>query len=167
MIKTILYFTAACFISACTMLQGTITQFHVIDSSPRSFAVIPMPDQQNSLEFKSYANLTSDQLIAKGWQQVDISVADVAVFLQYQISQGRQVVFSYPIYGQVPTGSSTTSGTINTYGNFSTINTTTVQNTTTGIVGTGTGSRTVYDRAVNLTIYSMVAYRESQKMDRI
>lgn len=93
--------------------------------------------------------------------------ADVAVFLQYEISQGRQVAFSYPIFGSVPTGTSTTTGTVGTYGNTSTINTTTTKQTTLGVVGTGTGNRSEYDRAVRVTMFSLPIYRESQKMEAV
>jgi len=89
------------------------------------------------------------------------------VFLQYEIGQGRQVTFSYPIMGQVATGGSTTTGTVSTYGNTSTLNATTTPNTRLGVVGSGAGSRTEFDRAVRLTMYSAPEYRASQRMQRL
>ena len=119
------------------------------------------------MEFRSYANLVSDQLVAHGWRQQSFNTADVAVFLQYQISQGREVAFSYPVFGPVPFGPATTTGRISTSGSASTFTATTHQNTAVGVVGTGSGSRVDYDRAVQLTMYSAPAYRESKRMERL
>lgn len=148
-------------------VKGRVSQFHVLDSVPKSFIVIASNQEQESLEFRSYANLVSAQLINHGWHPATFDSADVAVFLQYQISQGHQVAFNYPIFGQVPTGSSTTFGTVSTFGNTATFNAATTQQTALGVVGSGSGSRTEYERAVSVTMYSVKAYRESQKMERL
>lgn len=169
MLRLLITVFAILWLSSCAAppLRGNVTRFHVLDSSPHTFVVMPSEDQADSLEFRSYASLLSEQLASRGWQPTSFADADVAVFLQYQISQGQRVAFSYPIFGQVPTGSSTTSGTVSTYGNTSTFNATTRQNSTTGVVGTGTGSRVEYDRAIQLTIYSASAYRETKRMERL
>ena len=151
----------------CKTLEGRATQFHTLDSLPRSFVVVPAADQVESLEFLSYSKLATEQLIARGWRRADPETADVAVFLQYQISQGRNVVFSYPIFGQVPTGSTTTTGSISTFGSTSTLNINTQQNTTTGLVGAGVGSRVEYDRALQVTMYSLASLRENKKSERL
>ncbi len=144
-----------------------MSRFHVLPASPQSFVIIPDREQGDSLEFKSYANLVRQALQTRGWREGDMATADVAVFFQYSISQGRQVAFSYPIFGQVPTGTSTTTGTVSTYGNTSNIYATTTRQTTTGIVGSGVGSRTEFDRALRVLMFSLPTYRATQKMERV
>jgi hypothetical protein len=148
---------------AALSLQGRVTRFHELDAAPKTYFVVP-PNEGGSLEFRSYASLVAAKLNSLGWREASFDGAEVAVVLQYQISQGREVAFSYPIFGPVKSGTSTTTGTINTYGNQSTINATTTQNTTVGVVGAGTGSNTVFDRAVRITMFSLPVYRDTQKM---
>lgn len=148
-------------------LQGAVSRFHVLPGSPQSFVIVPDREQGDSLEFRSYANLVRQALQARGWREGDMATADVALFFQYSISQGRQVAFSYPIFGQVPTGTSTTTGTVSTYGNTSNIYATTTRQTTTGVVGSGVGSRTEFDRALRVLMFSLPTYRATQKMERV
>jgi len=148
-------------------LQGSVSRFHVLSASPQTFVVIPERDQGESLEFRSYASLVRQALQARGWREGTMATADVAVYFQYNISQGRQVAFSYPIFGQVPTGTSTTTGTVSTFGNTSNIYATTTRQTTTGIVGSGAGSRTEFDRALRVLMFSLTTYRATQKMERV
>lgn len=148
-------------------LNGRVTRFHVIDAAPRSFVLVPDDGGIGSLEWRTYAALAKQQLTLRGWSEVSFESADVAIFLQYQIAQGRSVVFSQPVFGMVPSGTSQTTGTITTYGNRATVNSTTTQGQTFGVVGTTTGSRTVYDRAVKVTMFSVPAYRESQRMESV
>lgn len=148
-------------------LQGSVSRFHVLPGSPQTFVVIPDQDQADSLEFRSYANLVRQSLQARGWREATMANADVAVFFQYSISQGRQVAFSYPIFGQVPTGTSITTGTVSTYGSTSNIYATTTRQTTTAVVGSGVGSRTEFDRALRVLMFSLPTYRATQQMERV
>lgn len=148
-------------------LQGSVSRFHVLSGSPQTFVVVPDRGQGDSLEFRSYANLVRSALQTRGWREAPIATADTAVFFQYSISQGRQVAFSYPIFGQIPTGTSTTTGTVSTYGNTSNIYATTTQQTTTGVVGSGVGSRTEFDRALRVLMFSLPTYRATEKMERV
>jgi hypothetical protein len=159
----------ALILTACTTLslQGRVTRFHALEPAPKSYVVVPDDGQDGSLEFRTYAALLKERLTQHGWREATIEAADVAIFLQYQIGQGRDVTFSYPIFGSVPTGTATTTGTVTTYGNMSTINTTTTQQSRLGVVGTGTGSRTVYDRAVRVTMFSLPGYREQKRMEAL
>lgn len=154
-------------LAGCATLQGSVSRFHVLTTSPQAFVIIPIRDQQDSLEFKSYANLVRQALQARGWREGTLDAADVAIFFQYSISQGRQVAFSYPIFGQVPTGTSITTGTVSTFGNTSNIYATTTGQTTTGIVGSGLGSTTEFDRALRVLMFSLPAYRATQNMERV
>jgi len=139
----------------------------MLSGATQTFVIIPDREQGDSLEFRSYANLVRSALQGRGWREGNMASADVAIFFQYSISQGRQVSFSYPIFGQVPTGTSITTGTISTYGNTSNIYAITTRQTTTGVVGVGTGSRTEFDRALRVLMYSLPTYRATQKMERI
>lgn len=150
-----------------TTLQGSVSRFHVLSTPPQTFVVIPESDQAESLEFRSYANLVRQALQTRGWREGTTETADIAVFFQYSISQGRQVAFTYPIFGEIPTGTSTTKGTVSTYGKTSNIYATTTRETATGIVGSGTGSRTEFDRALRLLMFSLPTYRATQKMERV
>jgi len=152
---------------ATTKLEGSVSRFHVLSPVPQTFVVVPENDQSDSLEFKSYANLVRQALQAKGWSEETFESANIAVYLQYSISQGRQVSFSYPVFGQVPTGTSNTVGTVSTYGNTSNIYTTTTRQTMTGIVGSGTGNRTEFDRALRVLMFSLPTFRSTQKMERV
>ena len=152
---------------ATPKLHGTVTRFHDLGGTPQSFVIVPDQEQSDSLEFKSYANLVRTAFQSHGWSESDFAKADVAVTFQYHISQGRRVEFTYPIFGQVPTGRSTSVGTVSTYGNRSTFNATTTQQTAPAIVGTGVSSRTEYDRALRVVMFSLPAYRASQKMQRV
>ncbi len=154
-------------LAGCRTLQGTVRRFHVLPASPQSFVIVPDRDQGESLEFKSYANLVRQALQSRGWREGTTATADVAVFFQYSISQGRQVTFSYPIFGQVPTGTSTTTGTVSTYGNTASISATTTQETRSGVVGSGVDSRTEFDRALRVLMFAMPTYRATQKMERV
>lgn len=152
---------------ATVSLQGNVTRFHALEPGSRSFVILPENEQQGSLEFRTYAGFVSEKLRASGWREAPLETADVAIFVQYKISQGHRIAFNYPVFGSVPTGTTNTYGTVNTFGNTSTINATTTQQTTLGVVGTGTGSRTEYDRAVRMTMYSLAAYRQSQKLESV
>jgi hypothetical protein len=167
MFRVITFILLIITLNGCTALKGRVTQFHTLDSLPRSFVVAPTLEQVESLEFKNYANLVKQELMGRGWRPAEPDSADVAIFLQYQISQGRNVVFSYPIFGQVPTGPSTTTGSITTIGNVSTVNLNTQQNTSTEIIGTGTGSQLEYDRALQVTMYALSSNSEKKKPERI
>ena len=167
MIRILLFAIATLCLHGCKTLEGRLTQFHTLDYSPRSFVVVPTPAQVDSLEFLEYAKLVRTNLVSRGWRHSEPENADLAIFLQYQISQGRNIAFSYPIFGQVPTGSSTTTGTSSKFGNISSFNFNTQQNTTTALVGTGIGNRTEYDRALEVTMYSLAPLKEKKKPERV
>lgn len=122
-------------------LVGHVSSFHVLDASSKEFVILPTQGEESSLEFRSYADLVRKELVRRGWRDTPYETAGVLVFLQYQIGRGRQVVFSYPIYGAV--------GTLGA----------------TGVVGEGIGSETVFDRAIQLTMYAAPAYREAKRWE--
>jgi len=78
--------------------------------------------------------------------------AKYAIFMFYGIDDGKQVVSSYPIFGQTGTSSSYTTGTITSYGNTASYSGTTYQTPTYGVVGSGTRTDTVFTRYLNIDI---------------
>lgn len=157
-------------LSACALtssLEGRVTKFHTLEASPKAYVMIADDGSVGSLEWRSYAAIVERTLQEQGWRPASFETADVAVFLQYQISQGRSVPFSYPVFGPVPSGVVTTTGNVTTVGNMSTINATSTQGSTFGVVGTRTGSQTVFDRAVKVTMFSLPSYREEKEMNAV
>jgi hypothetical protein len=146
-----------------TRLQGSVTRFHTLDGSPKTFAIFPLEDQQDSLEFRSYARNLSAELTAKGWKEELAESADVAIFLEYAIG-GKTEIRSYPIFKQVPFGNATTTGTVSPSGQ---IQATTTQATTLAVAGTGTYTDTVFVREVTLKMFSMPIWRASKKMEPV
>jgi hypothetical protein len=97
------------------------------------------------------------QLESKGLIAAPVSDANYLVFLTYSIDDGRQVAFSYPIFGQTGIASTNTQGTIKTTGNQATYSATTNYTPTYGMVGSGTGVRTNYKRIARLEILNKAA----------
>jgi len=144
-------------------LQGSVTRFHTLDGSPKTFAIFPLENQQESLEFRAYAKTLSNELTAKGWKEELAETADVAIFLEYAIG-GKTVTRSYPIFKQVPSGNATTTGTISSSGQ---IHATTTQATTLAVAGIGTYTDEEFVREVNLKMFSMPIWRASKKMEPV
>ena len=78
--------------------------------------------------------------------------AKYAIFMFYGIDDGKQVVSSYPIFGQTGTSSSYTTGTVTSYGNTATYRGTTNKTPTYGVVGSGASTDTVFKRYLNIDI---------------
>jgi hypothetical protein len=112
--------------------------------------IAPLKDQEDSLEWKSYADRVKAQLVQKGFRDAPLEDADLVVFLNYGIDSGKQVISSYPIYGQTGVRSSYTTGTVTTYGNMGYVSGTSYNTPTYGVVGSGTASSTRYGRYLRL-----------------
>lgn len=143
-------------------LEGSVTRFHTLDESPKTFAIFPLEDQQDSLEFRSYAKNVAYELNAKGWRETVAERADVAIFLEYQIG-GKTVTRSYPILKQVPSGSTVTTGTISSTGQ---IQATTTQATTLAVTNESY-TATVFSRRVSLKMFSLPTWRATKKMEPV
>ncbi len=150
-----------------TYIQAKATKFHALEQRPYTFIILPEKDQQDTLQFRTYANFVEEKLKQKGWSPTPYDSAEILVFIQYQISQGHEVKFNYPIFGSVPSGTTNSYGTVTTYGNTSTITATTKQETRLAVIGAGTSSRMMYDRALRMTMYSLNAFNNSQKIESI
>jgi len=152
-----------------TFVQSQVTRFHQLDSAAKKYVLVPTKEQENSLEHTAYSALVRTKLNALGWSETPFDQADVAVFVQYAIGAGREVAFSYPIIGQVPTGNtySTSTFNVNSYGtNYATgtVNTQTTRQTTFGVVGTGVGTATVFDRALRVDMVSVPEFKATNRV---
>jgi len=142
-------------LSGCaSLLRSQVVVFHQLPKDPSSttYVMIPFKEQEGSLEHKAYEDAVRQELNAKGLRETAVDQAQVAVFLSYAIDTGREVVSSYPIIGQTGVSSSSTQGTIQSYGSYGTYSGTTTYTPTYGVVGTGVTSGTEYTRILKLDI---------------
>jgi hypothetical protein len=95
-------------------------------------------------------------------------VPDYVAFFDFSIDGGQQVSRNYsrPTYGQTGVSGSTTTGTLNTYGNYGTYQGTTTYTPTYGITGyqTGTTRETIYGRGLMLDIYRPSPGQKAEKV---
>jgi Domain of unknown function (DUF4136) len=152
--KNLLVATVLLGLSACSFLRSQVAVFHQLpkDLSGTTYAMIPFKEQEASLEHKAYEEGVRQELNAKGFRETTVDQAQVAVFLFYAIDTGREIVSSYPIIGQTGVSSSSTQGTIQSYGSYGTYSGTTTYTPTYGVVGTGVTSQTEYTRVLRLDI---------------
>ena len=108
--------------------------------------MVPFKEQEGSLEHKAYEQTVKQELIEKGFRETTLDQAEIVVFLFYGIDTGKQVVSSYPIIGQTGVSSSSTYGTVQSYGSYGTYSGTTTYTPQYGVVGTGVTSGTQYTR---------------------
>jgi hypothetical protein len=150
-------------LSGCaTLLRSQVAVFHQLpkDLSGTTYVMIPFKEQEGSLEYKAYEEAVRQELNAKGFRETTVDQAQVAVFLAYSIDTGREVVSSYPIIGQTGVSSSSTYGTVQSYGSYGTYSGTTTYTPTYGVVGTGVTSQTEYMRVLRLDIVDKHALAE-------
>jgi len=144
------------FLSGCAcFVKSNVAVFHQLGEvpAPKTYAFVPLKDQKNSLEYKTYIELVRQQLIKHQYREaISGETPDVVIALSYGIDSGKEKLASVPIFGQTGVSSSTTHGTLNTYGNYGTYSGTTTYTPTYGIVGSSTVSRTEYSRGLWLYI---------------
>jgi len=168
-LRILFLLTTASMLAACqTMLQGQVSTFHTLDGKPLpTFTVVPLQNQEGSLQFQTYAQVVRQNLIQRGFKEAPPEQAAVAVFLVYRIDDGTQVTSSYPIWGQTGTRSSYTTGSVSTYGNTATYQGTTTNTPQYGVVGAGVRTDTVYRRVVNLDMVDRAATTQQRKLVKV
>lgn len=159
MIRLLLLFSLALLTGCAGMVQSNVAVFHELPAvqTKIKYAAIPFKDQQGSLEHKSYERLIKEELVKHGFVEVPAEEADVVMFFSYGIDSGKEVVSSYPIFGQTGTSSSYTSGTVTSYGNYATYSGTTYNTPTYGVVGSGVTSGTEYTRFLKVELLESTA----------
>lgn len=154
MIRLLLLLFLALLTGCAGLVQSNVAVFHEFPAAPSKvkYAAIPFKDQQGNLEYKSYERLIKEELAKRGFVEVSAEEADVVMFFSYGIDSGKEVVSSYPIFGQTGTSSSYTSGTVTSYGNYATYSGTTYNRPTYGVVGSGVTSDTKFTRFLKVEL---------------
>ena len=137
-----------------SFVETRVSAFHELEQplSGATYALVPTKEQEGSLEFQSYAKLVMVELGKRGMTEAPFNQAKYAIFMFYGIDDGKQVVSSYPIFGQTGTSSSYTTGTVTSYGNTASYSGTTYKTPTYVVVGSGTSTDTVFKRYLNIDI---------------
>lgn len=105
-------------LNACARVNSSVTRFHQLTwtANGKSFVMVPYKVQEESLEYRQYAERVAQKLV--NWGMVtgkSVSDADYAIFINYAISKGQTVSGSSPIYGQTGGGSTYHSGRVSSY----------------------------------------------------
>lgn len=88
-------------LAGCTtpIVQTDVTRFHTLpaEALPRSFTILPGPDQVGSLEFQRYAEMVAAELAERGWRPVPAGAgADAVVRLGWGIGPANTVTWQTP-----------------------------------------------------------------------
>jgi hypothetical protein len=140
--------------SKATMVETKVTAFHEFDEPLKNlkYSIMATPEQESSLEYRNYEKLIKTQLEKKGLIETSFMDADLAFSISYGINDGVTTTKTAPIIGQIGSGGSTTTGTLNTYGNTSTFRSNTSTIPVYGVVGTRSKTETNYTRFLFLNI---------------
>lgn len=151
-------------VGGCVSIQTSVTAFHELPDSLAgvTFSIVPSKEQEGSLEFKNYANLVKSELKQQGMVEAPFNEAKYAIFMSYGIDNGRQIVLSYPVFGQTGSSYSYTSGTITSTGNNSTYSGITSNAPSYGVVGSGMSSDTIYTRFLYIDIIDIAQSRNGK-----
>ena len=153
--RNIIFALLLVLLTGCTTLVHTrVSAFHELEQplSDVTYIFVPAKEQEGNLEFKTYARLIKAEMRKRGMVESAYDQATFAIFISYGIDDGKQVVSSYPIYGQTGTGNSYTTGRVTSYGSTASYSGTTTRSPTFGIVGSGTRTDTVYARYLKISI---------------
>lgn len=172
--KIILLFSLLLIITGCAVGP----QFHVnVDSiggieshSKNKYLLLPGVKgvEESDLQYREYSSFVERALISIGYVKTgNFAEADIAIFLGYGIGdpQTHQFTYSLPTYGQTGISSSSTYGTVNTYGNKAIYSGKTTYTPTYGVTGSKTyvGNRTTYFRYMFLDAIDLEEYRKTEK----
>ena len=136
----------------------------------RTYALIPADEKlpPSDLEFQEYSWYVHRVLMSRGLQPVAIEQAQVAILLQYGIGEPREhtLTRSIPVWGQTGIASSTTTGTLSTYGNQTYVNAQTSYTPQYGVTGhkTHVETYTTFPRFVGISAVDLGAYRATRQM---
>lgn len=118
----------------------------------------------DDLKFKEFSSYLKRALESRGYTLDDPENAEIIILLGYGISDPQKNTAAMPIWGQTGISSSTTYGTINSYGYGSASYTGTTYHTPTyGITGYAPISYTTYTRYAVITAYDWKEYLQSKK----
>ncbi len=144
--------------------------------SPRAkeknkFVILPGNEgcDDSDLQFQEFSNYTERALENSGFIKASsVNDADVAILLSYGVSDPHvyQYTYSSPVYGQTGYSSSSTHGTLNTFGNTAIYSGSTTYTPTYGIVGstTNVGTGVLFVRHFVLNGIDIAKFNDSNKV---
>lgn len=159
-------------VTGCGRVRSNVTTFSELTADDIGSRVIIMPyeEQENSLEWRSYARMLADHFRNKGYEITDdINEANLAAFFGYGIDEGQQVTSTYsiPQFGVTGYSGAYTTGTVSSYGSgygTYTANTTLIPQY--GVTGYSTGTKrdTVYTRSLWIDLLDVESYEKKWEM---
>lgn len=153
--RSVLFVLVLLLFGGCAKYVETdISVYHELKPplSGESYVLVPSDEQAQSLEFQSYAAMVKSQLGRYGMVEHPYATAKYAVYLSYGVESGKQIVSSYPVYGQTGLRASFATGRVVTRDNRSRLVGVTYYTPMYGMVGTETRSSLVFPVYVNLDI---------------
>lgn len=156
---------AGCVVGPGPRVVSDVTSFYVSDFSGNGSIAVVAADAgiNNSLEFAHYKKKFEERLSANGYTISNSPEnAKYIALVAYGIDNGQSATVSTPIYGQTSGGTTTTSGTIYSSGGSATFSGTSYTMPTYGVVGSVTGSRTSYKRAIALDIVDAASLKGNE-----
>ncbi len=161
-----------------TMQPLQVSKYHVnVDSlststqtARKNFVLLPgnKDTSVTDLQFREYAAYINRALVSRGYVPAEsVEVADLAIFVLYGIGnpQEHQYSYSIPTWGQTGVSSSSTYGTLNTYGRSGTYSGATTYTPTYGIAGSTShiGTYATYFRFLVLDAIDLSEYKQTKK----
>jgi len=144
---------------------------HPTISEKRKVIILPLDQNisQNDLQFQEFSKYVKNALAANGFTVVNsFNEAEAVVFLFYGIGDPQQHIqtVTVPTWGQTGISSSTTSGTISSFGNTSIFKGTTTYEPEYGITGTQTITKSYvsYFRYAYLVAYDIHHFIQTEEM---
>lgn len=128
---------------------------------------------ETDLHFKEFSTIVDRSLKMKGFQKADsMDTADLAVMLNYGVSDPEMVSYSgsIPIYGQVGGGYTSHSGSIyGGGGGYATYSGSSYQMPQYGVVSNipYSGTRAIYHRHLRLEALNIREYRATEEMEEL
>lgn len=125
--------------------------------------------EPTDLQFKEYARYVDKALASMGYVKTEsFDDANIAIFLVYGVGdpQKHSYIYPFPVWGQTGVSSSTTFGTLHSYGSYGTYSGTTYYTPTYGITGYMPlmGAYTTYFRFFILDAVDLNEYKSSQRV---
>jgi hypothetical protein len=167
-------------LSSCATMRPTIfissvDSFAQTDASAKKrYILLPGGKgvEASDLQFQEFAVYVEKVLAEKGFVKVRaFEDADIVIFMAYAIGDPQTYQYSYslPIFGQTGVSSSTTFGTVSSYGGRATYSGTTTYRPTYGVIGSTThvGTYTEYTRFLFLDAYDVPTYVKEKKMSQV
>ncbi len=141
------------------------------DTTTRTYLLVPSNKDilETDLQFMEFSSYIDYALARKGYARTaSPDDADLVIFLYYGIGnpQEHQYTFFVPTYGQTGVSSSTTSGTLYSYGNWGTYRGTTTYTPQYGITGyqQRTGNYVTYFRYVSISSVDLKEFKKTNKV---